>query len=31
VYAGFPNAWNALATVKAALERFDEAATEREG
>ena len=26
VYAGFPNAWNALATMKAALERFDEAA-----
>ncbi|MGO9762218.1 MAG: carboxymuconolactone decarboxylase family protein [Solirubrobacteraceae bacterium] len=25
VYAGFPNAWNALATMKAALERFDEA------
>ena len=24
VYAGFPNAWNALATMKAALERFDE-------
>jgi 4-carboxymuconolactone decarboxylase len=23
VYAGFPNAWNALATMKAALERFD--------
>jgi 4-carboxymuconolactone decarboxylase len=25
VYAGFPNAWNALATMKAALERFDQA------
>ena len=25
VYAGFPTAWNALATMKAALERFDEA------
>ncbi len=25
VYAGFPSAWNALATMKAALERFDEA------
>jgi 4-carboxymuconolactone decarboxylase len=25
VYAGFPNAWNALATMKAALERFDDA------
>ena len=25
VYAGFPNAWNGLATMKAALERFDEA------
>jgi 4-carboxymuconolactone decarboxylase len=24
VYAGFPNAWNAMATMKAALERFDE-------
>jgi 4-carboxymuconolactone decarboxylase len=24
VYAGFPNAWNALATMKAALERYDE-------
>ena len=24
VYAGFPNAWNALATMKAALERFDD-------
>ena len=24
VYAGFPNAWNGLATMKAALERFDE-------
>jgi 4-carboxymuconolactone decarboxylase len=25
VYAGFPTAWNALATMKAALDRFDEA------
>ncbi len=25
VYAGFPSAWNALATMKAALERFDDA------
>jgi 4-carboxymuconolactone decarboxylase len=25
VYAGFPNAWNALATMKAALQRFDDA------
>jgi alkylhydroperoxidase/carboxymuconolactone decarboxylase family protein YurZ len=25
VYAGFPNSWNAIATMKAALERFDEA------
>ena len=24
VYAGFPNAWNALATMKAALDGFDE-------
>jgi 4-carboxymuconolactone decarboxylase len=24
VYAGFPNAWNALATMKAALDRFEE-------
>jgi 4-carboxymuconolactone decarboxylase len=24
VYAGFPSAWNALATMKAALEDFDE-------
>jgi 4-carboxymuconolactone decarboxylase len=23
VYAGFPNAWNAIATMKAALERFE--------
>ena len=23
VYAGFPNAWNGLATMKAALERFE--------
>ena len=29
VYAGFPSAWNALATMKAALERFD-AAGQRE-
>jgi 4-carboxymuconolactone decarboxylase len=28
VYAGFPSSWNALATMKAALERFD---GEREG
>jgi 4-carboxymuconolactone decarboxylase len=26
VYAGFPSAWNALATMKAALKDFDEAA-----
>ena len=26
VYAGFPAAWNALATMKAALEDFQEAA-----
>jgi 4-carboxymuconolactone decarboxylase len=25
VYAGFPNAWNGLATMKVALERYDEA------
>jgi 4-carboxymuconolactone decarboxylase len=25
VYAGFPSAWNALATMKASLEGFDEA------
>jgi 4-carboxymuconolactone decarboxylase len=25
VYAGFPNAWNGLATMKAALERYEEA------
>lgn len=25
VYAGFPSAWNALATMRAALEGFDEA------
>jgi alkylhydroperoxidase/carboxymuconolactone decarboxylase family protein YurZ len=25
VYAGFPNAWNGLATMKAALERLDAA------
>jgi len=24
VYAGFPNAWNAVATMKAALESFDD-------
>jgi 4-carboxymuconolactone decarboxylase len=24
VYAGFPSSWNALATMKAALERFDD-------
>lgn len=30
VYAGFPSAWNALATMKAALERFDEADEESE-
>ena len=24
VYAGFPSSWNALATMKAALERFEE-------
>jgi 4-carboxymuconolactone decarboxylase len=28
VYAGFPNAWNALATMKAALKRFDETGQE---
>ncbi len=28
VYAGFPNAWNALATMKAALERFEKTAQE---
>jgi alkylhydroperoxidase/carboxymuconolactone decarboxylase family protein YurZ len=28
VYAGFPHAWNALSTMKAALERFDEAEQE---
>jgi 4-carboxymuconolactone decarboxylase len=27
VYAGFPAAWNALATMRAALQDFDEAAT----
>ena len=27
VYAGFPSAWNALATTKRALEDFDEAAS----
>jgi 4-carboxymuconolactone decarboxylase len=30
VYAGFPSAWNALATMKAALERFDESDQEGE-
>lgn len=30
VYAGFPNAWNAVATMKAALERFDETESETE-
>jgi 4-carboxymuconolactone decarboxylase len=30
VYAGFPSAWNALATMKAALERFDDADQERQ-
>jgi 4-carboxymuconolactone decarboxylase len=29
VYAGFPNAWNALATMKVALERFDQSEQER--
>src|ERR1700726_4087617 len=29
VYAGLPNAWNALVTMKAALERFDETEAER--
>src|ERR1035437_7690792 len=29
VYAGFPNAWNALATMKGALERFDQSEQER--
>jgi 4-carboxymuconolactone decarboxylase len=28
VYAGFPNAWNALATMKTALERFHETVQE---
>jgi 4-carboxymuconolactone decarboxylase len=28
VYAGFPSAWNALVTMKAALERYDEADVE---
>ena len=28
VYAGFPNAWNALATMKAALEHYAEKETE---
>jgi alkylhydroperoxidase/carboxymuconolactone decarboxylase family protein YurZ len=27
VYAGFPSAWNALATTKRALEDFEEAAS----
>jgi 4-carboxymuconolactone decarboxylase len=31
VYAGFPNAWNALATMKAALERFDAREGEESG
>jgi 4-carboxymuconolactone decarboxylase len=31
VYAGFPSAWNALATMKAALERFEGAGEEGEG
>jgi hypothetical protein len=26
LYAGFPNAWNALATMKASLEGFDDRA-----
>ncbi len=30
VYAGFPNAWNALATMKAALGRFEETEPERQ-
>jgi hypothetical protein len=28
VYAGFPNAWNAIATMKTALERFHETVQE---
>jgi 4-carboxymuconolactone decarboxylase len=31
VYAGFPSAWNALATMKAALEGFDESKEEVSG
>jgi 4-carboxymuconolactone decarboxylase len=31
VYAGFPNAWNALATMKAALEGFAEPEAEADG
>ena len=31
VYAGFPNAWNGLATMRAALERFDRAEEEGGG
>jgi 4-carboxymuconolactone decarboxylase len=31
VYAGFPSAWNALATTKRALEDFDEAASAASG
>jgi 4-carboxymuconolactone decarboxylase len=31
VYAGFPNAWNALATMKAALERSQGSDQERQG
>ena len=30
VYAGFPSAWHALATMKAALERFDGSDQERQ-
>lgn len=30
VYAGFPSAWNALATMKAALERFEETGQENQ-
>jgi 4-carboxymuconolactone decarboxylase len=29
VYAGFPSAWNALVTMKAALERFEQAGEEK--
>jgi len=28
VYAGFPNAWNALATMKASLDRFEDSEQE---